>query len=528
MLYNGSDQQLLLAARPPSRLHRRLAYGVMACLATAFCVTAPYASHQLPIVTAFIPSQAAIVIVNDLITAALILAQFWIVRWTWLLLLACGFLFSALLFVPFILTFPEVFAPTGLLGAGLQTASWLSISWHVASPLSLITALLVGGWREPSAPYPRSAGRAIAVSIALIIAIVCGLTWAILAYDEAMPRFFRNSFQFSQSIAPIILPIMALDAIAFLLLWRKGRSTLDLWLMVMCWTWLFEVSLGGLLAGSRYSLGWYAARIFQMGATFFVLLLLLSETTALYANMARAAIQRRGARQARQVAMDAMSASIGHEIRQPLTALLANADACALRLGRADPDLDEVRAALADIAAEGRRIDEIIGDARTMFMKSAHDRELLDINKVVRDVLATVDLDLRHQRVTVKADLGDGLPPVLADGGQLHQVFLNLIANAQEAMAAASGRLSLLTIRSSVVAGSSDIAVDVEDTGVGIADADSGRIFEPFFSTKAAGSGVGLTICKVIVEAHGGRLQVRANQPHGTIFRVVLPGGGYE
>ena len=161
-------------------------------------------------------------------------------------------------------------------------------------------------------------------------------------------------------------------------------------------------------------------------------------------------------------------------------------------------------------------------------MKSAHDRELLDINKVVRDVLATVDLDLRHQRVTVKADLGDGLPPVLADGGQLHQVFLNLIANAQEAMAAASGRLSLLTIRSSVVAGSSDIAVDVEDTGVGIADAESGRIFEPFFSTKAAGSGVGLTICKVIVEAHGGRLQVRANQPHGTIFRVVLPGSGYE
>ena len=100
---------------------------------------------------------------------------------------------------------------------------------------------------------------------------------------------------------------------------------LDLWFMVTCCIWLFEISLGGVLAGSRYSLGWYTARAFQLGATFIVLLLLLSETTALYANMARAAIQRRGARQARQIAMDAMAASIGHEIRQPLTALLAMA-----------------------------------------------------------------------------------------------------------------------------------------------------------------------------------------------------------
>jgi signal transduction histidine kinase len=190
--------------------------------------------------------------------------------------------------------------------------------------------------------------------------------------------------------------------------------------------------------------------------------------------------------------------------------------------------MEEVLATLASIDADGRRISDIIGGIRTMFKRSAHARQLLDVNTVVRDALATVDLELRHQRVIVKTDLDDDLPPVLADSGQLHQVFLNLITNALEAMAAVADRPRVLRLTSGVVADSSDIAVTVEDTGVGIADKDSGRIFEPFFSTKIAGTGVGLTICRVIVKAHSGSLQVRANEPHGTIFRVTLPTGDYD
>ncbi len=500
----------------------------MAGLLAIFCITAPFADIQLQTVPAFVPIQGAVVVINDLITAALILAQFWVVRWAWLLVLASGFLFSALIFIPFTMTFPGVFAPTGLLGAGLQTASWLSVCWHLGSPTILIAAMLVRASHRTTGLFQRAPGLAIALSIALVAAIVCGLTWAIITHADILPLMFRNSFEHYKGTLPTVVPNMVLDVIALVLLWRRGQSVLDLWLMVMCWTWLFELSLGGLLVGSRYSLAWYTARTFQMVASFSVLLLLLSETTTLYANMARAAVQRRVARQARQVAIDAMSASIGHEIRQPLTALLANADACALRLEGTDPDLEELRAAVTDIAAEGRRIDQIIGDARTMFMKSAHDRELLDINKVVREVLATIELEARHQRVTVRAELDSDLPPVLADSGQLHQLFLNLVTNALEAMGPVAGRLSVLTVSSSAGTDSSDIAVTVEDTGIGIAGTDSGRIFEPFFSTKAAGSGVGLTICQVIVAAHGGKLQVGANQPHGTIFRVVLPRGGDE
>jgi len=517
---------LLLAARPPSRLHRQLAYCVMACLLAMFCIAAPYARIPLRPVPAFVPIYATLFIFNELITAALILAQFWAVRWTWLLVLASGYLFTALMAIPGALAFPGIFSPTGLLGAGPQSAAWIGAIYHVASPAAVIAAVLVRDSRQSAVQH--SPGRAIVLSIAMVTALVCGLAWVTLAHDEILPRIFVDSVQQSQNFILVIVPLMALEAIALLLLWRRGRSVLDLWLMVVCCAWLLELSLGTLFAGFRYSLGWYSARSLQLMATLIVLVLLLSETTALYANMVRQTIQRRGARQSRQIAMDAMAASLGHEIKQPLTAIMANAGAGERLAAMAEPDMKEVLATFSDITAEGVRISQIINDVRTLFRKSTHERELLDINSVVRDALLAVELDLRARRVSVKTEMSDDLSPVFGNGGQLHQLFLNLIANALEAMDAVAGRSSVLTVRSRVVPGSSDIAVTVEDTGVGIGDADSDRIFEPFFSTKAVGTGVGLTICRVIVEAHGGTLAVSANQPHGTIFRVVLPAGADE
>jgi len=497
----------------------------MVVLLAVFCIAAPYADLPLQPVTAFIPIYATTIVIINLITAALLIAQFWVARWTWLLVLASGYLFTALIFIPFALTFPGAFAPSGLLGAGSQTAPWLGACWSLVSPIFLITAVLVRTSRETTGICPRAPGMAIVLSVALVTAIVCCLTWAIVANDAILPRIYVDGGHMPLNNIP---PIMALDVIAFVLLWRRGHSVLDLWLMVTCIAWLFQISLGGILAGSRYSLGWYTARTFQMTATFMVLLLFLSETTALYANLARAAIQRRGARQARQIAMDAMAASIGHEINQPLTAVIANGSAGLCQLTKAEPDLKEIHAIFSDMVAGGQRIKEIIGGVQTMFRKSAHDRQLIDVNKVVLDTLTTTELDLRLQRVIVKTKLDDDLPPILADSGQLHQVFLNLITNALEAMTVVAGRPSVLMVSSSIMTGSSDIAVTVEDTGIGIADKDSGRVFEPFFSTKAVGTGVGLTICQVIIEAHDGKLQVFANEPYGTIFRVTLPTGDYE
>jgi signal transduction histidine kinase len=504
---------------------RWVAYCVMTCLLAMFCIAAPYARIPLRPVPAFIPVYATIFVFNELITAVLILTQFWVVRWTWLLVLASGYFFTALMAIPGALTFPGVFSPAGLLGGGTQTAAWIGASYHLASPAILIAALLIRDRRQATGMVQRAPGRAIALSIALATAIASGLTLAITAYDDMLPRIFANDVQQSENIVLVVVPIMMVEAGAFLLLWRRGCSVLDLWLMVVCCAWLLELSLGVLFAGSRYSLGWYTARTFQMVATVTVLILLLSETTALYANMVRESIQRRGARHARQIAMDAMAASLGHEIKQPLTAIMANAAAGEQLAMGAEPDLKEMQAVFSDITVDGRRISEIIAGVRTMFRKTTHERQLFAIDNVMRDALASVEPDLRAQRVTVKTDMDEGLPPVFGNGGQLHQLFLNLITNALEAMSAVSGRSSVLTVRAHLVADASGIAVTVEDTGGGIADADSNRIFEPFFSTKAAGTGVGLTICRVIVEAHGGTLEVRANKPFGTVFRVILPAG---
>ena len=305
--------------------------------------------------------------------------------------------------------------------------------------------MLVRSSRETPGICRPPPGPAIVLSAALVTAIVCGLTWAFVANAAILPQVYVNGIDLPFNNIPIV---MALDVAAFLLLWRRGRSVLELWLMVMCLTWLFQISLGGIFAGTSYSFGWYTARIFGLIASLTILLFFLSENTALYAKpgQGRYPESGRGARHSRQIAMDAMAASIGHEIRQPLAALIMNGGTGLLLTGD-EPALKEAHAIFSDMVAEGQRIGEIIGSVRAMFKESTHDRQPLNLNMVVRDVLSTVELDLRVQRVTVKMDPDNDLPSVLADKGQLHQVFLNLITNAMEAMTCVTDRPRVLTVR---------------------------------------------------------------------------------
>jgi signal transduction histidine kinase len=509
-----------VAARPPSRAQARAAWTVLAGLLVIFLVVAPFAALPLPHVTAAIPVWATAMVFIDLTTAALMFAQFWVVRWTWLLLLACGFFFTGLIAIPYGLAFPEGFAPSGLLGANAQTAAQLSLCSHLASPLVLIAAILVRDLRPKAGTWQGAPGLAIVFAIVLTAAIAGALTWTCITNDRILPRIYVNSLH---SNLALLIPVIALKATAFALLLARGRSVLDLWLMVMSGAWVFDLSLA-VLANSRYNLGWYTGRFFQVQAVFAVLLLFLSEQTALYAGVARAAIQRRGARDARQIAMDVMAASIGHEIKQPLTAVIANAQAGMSQLRNAEPA--DIGATFSDIAADGQRILDILDGVRAMFMASVHRRQAVDVNKLLRDVLAAADLDLRGQRVTVKTELDDGLVPVMADSGQLHQVFLNLVTNAIEAMATVRDRPALLRITSAMA--SSNVAVTVEDSGIGMPNKDSARLLEPFHSTKPSGTGVGLTICRVFIRAHGGSLSIGANKPHGTVIHVILPSGGED
>jgi len=145
------------------------------------------------------------------------------------------------------------------------------------------------------------------------------------------------------------------------------------------------------------------------------------------------------------------------------------------------------------------------------------------MNDLVREATTTTEIELLTHRISVSMKPHKQLPRILADRGQLHQVFQNLIMNAIEAMHAAPERSRMLRIRSGISRDQSQVFVSIADTGIGIGEEDKHRIFEPFFTTKSAGTGIGLTICRSIIESHGGVLRASANRPHGTIFEVVLP-----
>src|SRR5260221_691328 len=404
VVHEALDQrQLLLASLPPSQLQNRLACGIVVTMLVLFVVTLRYVNVQLPRVDAFIPIHAITTLINDLITAGLLFSQYSIERRRTLLVLASGYLFTSLIVIPWALTFPGLFAPTGLLGPGLQTTAWLYVSWHMGSPLILIIAVLLKDSDSKPSESRRSPAAAVGLSIAVATATVCGLTWITIAGERFLPRIvLPDGIHLNQSLASSLGGlIMVLAGGALALLWIRRRSVLD----------------------------------------------------------------------------------------------------------------------------DSHRASAVISGIRSMFQKGAHGQILLDVNELVRETLTMIDLDLRTYGISVKADLRDGVLHLSGDRGQLQQVFLNLISNAIEAMNSVTDRARNLQVRTNVVQESSDVVVTVEDSGTGLEGEDKDRIFEPFFTTKSTGTGVGLTICRVIIESHGGSLKALPNKPYGAIFEVTLPSG---
>jgi PAS domain S-box-containing protein len=221
--------------------------------------------------------------------------------------------------------------------------------------------------------------------------------------------------------------------------------------------------------------------------------------------------------------MGQLTASIAHEINQPLAAIVTNANACLLWLEAQRLDLEEARQAAMRIVRNGHRAGDIVRSIRALTRKSAPEMVSLDINDVIREVIALMRAEFHRHGVRIETSLSSNLEPVIGDRVQLQQVVLNLIVNGIEAIATDSiHRQRRLVIRSAID-GSGRLLVAVEDSGPGLDLSQTDRLFEAFFTTKPEGMGMGLSICRSIIDAHGGRLWASPNLPNGAVFQFTLP-----
>jgi C4-dicarboxylate-specific signal transduction histidine kinase len=230
------------------------------------------------------------------------------------------------------------------------------------------------------------------------------------------------------------------------------------------------------------------------------------------------------ARVSRLTTMGELTVSIAHEVNQPLTAITNNGSACLRLLASKNLDPEVLRRALEEIVADGNRASAVIARIRGFIKKVPAEKSELDVNEVIQEVLALVGPELQKNRVSVECDLRKALPLVLADRVQLQQVLLNLIVNGIEAMTAVTNRPRALVVQSQVEE-AGGLMVAVRDSGTGLSS-EPDRVFTPFFTTKANGMGMGLTISRSLVEGHGGRLWATSNSPHGAVFSFTLPAAG--
>src|SRR6266545_3434600 len=224
----------------------------------------------------------------------------------------------------------------------------------------------------------------------------------------------------------------------------------------------------------------------------------------------------------RVATMGQLTASVAHEVSQPIAATVLNAQAALRWLGAQPPNLNEVRQILGQITDDSKRAGDVIGRIRALIKKAPPQKEALEINEAILEVIALTRGEVVQNGIAVRTQLADGLPRIQADRVQLQQVILNLIVNAVQAMSGASDGTRELLIATSADA-SNGVLVSLRDSGPGLDPASLERLFDAFYTTKSSGLGMGLSICRSIIEAHGGRIWASANEPRGAVFHLSLP-----
>ena len=557
-----TDARVFLSTLPPERRERRLAVAVALITAIAFIAAAPFAKVQLPRVWAFIPVYESAAVICDLLTAALLLGQYRILRSKALLILASGYLLTAFTATAHLLTFPGVFSDTGWLGARGQSTAWLYVFWHGSFPLFVGAYAWFKG-ADTATRAPREGACAPAVLSGIAVAALVAVAFTLLAtrgYDLLPPQLYgpplAPRYTVAHGIVLGLIGSLSLLALA-MLFWRRPHSVLDLWLMVVMCAWLFDISFAGVLNHSRFDLGFYVGRIYNLCAASFVLVVLTFENIALYARVVQALESERIERQRVQsqaVQLNEAKALLEQRVASRTAALTAaNRDLLneVLERKRAEAALEHSREEVRELAAigtsareqENRRIARELHDELCQTLAASRlELELVAERKALKADLAPVHMLLDEAVVATRRIAADLRPLVLDDLGlvaaadwlvqnfrQRHGIECELTVeppdlDLQEPQATAVFRImqeSLTNIGRHAQASRATLSLTADDDHVLICVQDDGVGFD--LSSPRKLNSFGLSGLRERAYLVAGEVSIESSPGHGTSIKVRIP-----
>ena len=539
---------------------KKLALVLVVLSGLGFAAAAPFAKLPLLRIDAFIPAYEAALILIDTITAVMLFGQFRWSRSPALLVLAAGYLYDALLVVPHMISFPGLFAPTGLLGGG-ETTAWLYIFWHSGFPLFIIGYVLLGA-REAQRPRPQNA-RIDAAAVGLVIAgtIVLAAGFAALAvlHPPLLPYLMTRGNAYTPILNVALASTWLFGFAALVMLWRKQSQTvLDLWLIVVLCAWAFDVALSAVLNGARFDLGWYLGRVYGLLAASFVLAVLLVETGGLHSRLAAAkallddyardlerrvrertaaleievAERQKAEAQLHQAqkmeALGQLTGGLAHDFNNHLGIIIGNLDLLGDESVLSADQQELVGEALAAAFSGAELTRRLLAFARRQPLRPAR----IEVNRLIEEITKLLRRTL-GERIEIGLDLDPTVPAIVADPSQLETAIANLANNARDAMPD-GGRLTVTTrvryldaeyaAEHVEVTSGGYVLIEISDTGTGMPPEVQARVFEPFFTTKEPGKGTGLGLSMVFgfMKQSGGHINVYSELGRGTTFRLYL------